>query len=182
MNCHQEDGQLPKFDEVRDFALTTGENAATIEAVLGIYATQAELKDAFDRDQNMYRTARAALGINKLGATTMHTLDDTHLGLIDIGGAAAAVGLTVEDFKRALDASPQTFPPEVVTLRSQGGSVQRDSFEAILPDLIAALGLGRQIRVGGSATSSSAPVNSATNPPAAPASAPTNTPPVSTRR
>ncbi len=155
MNCHQEDGQLPKFDEVRDFALTTGENAETIEAVLGIYATQAELKDAFDRDQNMYRTARAALGINKLGGTTMHTLDDTHLGLIDINAAAAAVGLTVDDFKRALDASPQTFPPEVVTLRSKGGSIQRDSFEAILPDLIAALGLGRQIRVtGGSASPS----------------------------
>jgi Planctomycete cytochrome C len=147
MNCHQEDGQLPKFDEVRNFALATGANAATIEAVLGVYATQADLKDAFDRDQNLYRTARAALGINKVGGTTMHTLDDTHLGLIDINGAAAAVGLTVDDFKRALDASPQAFPPEVVTLRGQSGAIQRDSFESILPDLVEALGLGQQISV-----------------------------------
>jgi hypothetical protein len=164
MNCHQEDGQLPKFDEVRNFALATGANAAAIEAVLGIYATQAELKDAFDRDQNLYRTARAALGINKVGSSTMHTLDDTHLGLIDINGAAAAVGLTVDDFKRALDASPQAFPPEVVTLRGQGGAVQRDSFEAILPDLVLALGLGRQIRPAQSSAASSSGSVSATSP------------------
>lgn len=147
MNCHQEEGQLPKFDEIRNFTLATGANAQVIEAVLGLYATQAELKDAFDRDQNVYRTARAALGINKVGATTMHTLDDTHLGLIDINAASAAVGLTVDDFKRALDASPQAFPPEVTTLRGQNGAIQRDSFEAILPDLVLALGLGEQIRV-----------------------------------
>jgi hypothetical protein len=164
MNCHQEDGQLPKFDEVRNFALATGANAATIEAVLGVYATQADLKDAFDRDQNLYRTARAALGINKVGSTTMHTLDDTHLGLIDINGAAAAVGLTVDDFKRALDASPQAFPPEVVTLREQGGAVQRDSFESILPDLILALGLGRQISVSTPSAASSATQPRSTTP------------------
>jgi hypothetical protein len=163
MNCHQEDGQLPKFDEVRNFALATGANAAAIEAVLGIYATQADMKDAFDRDQNLYRTARAALGINKVGSSTMHTLDDTHLGLIDINGAAAAVGLTIDDFKRALDASPQAFPPEVVTLRGQGGAVQRDSFEAILPDLVLALGLGRQITLVRNNNVSSANSTSATN-------------------
>jgi hypothetical protein len=170
MNCHQEEGQLPKFDEVRSFALATGGSAAEIEAVLGIYASQADLKDAFDRDQNLYRTARAALGINKVGSSTMHTLDDTHLGLIDINGAAAAVGLTVDDLKRALDASPQAFPPEVTTLRGQTGSVQRDAFEAILPDLILALGLGRQIpprsivRTGttGSSSTSSTGTSSAT--------------------
>lgn len=168
MNCHQEDGQLPKFDEVRDFALATGANAATIESVLGIYSTQADLKDVFDRDQNLYRTARAALGINKVNGTTMHSLDDTHQGLIDLDNAAAAVGLTVDDFKRALDASPQAFPPEVITLRGQGGAIQRDSFESILPDLILALGLGRQISVRGvsstgqTSTSSSTPTSSTT--------------------
>jgi mono/diheme cytochrome c family protein len=168
MNCHQEDGQLPKFDEIRDFTLSTGASAAEIESVLGLYATQADLKDAFDRDQNLYRTARAALGISKVGATTMHTLDDTHLGLIDINGVAAAVGVTTEQLERALDASPQAFPPEVVTLRTTGGAVQRDSFESVLPDLITALGLGKQLvvssRVGSSrATSTSATSTSTTS-------------------
>lgn len=150
MNCHQEDGQLPKFDEVRDFALRTGANAAEIEAVIGIYATREELQDAFDRDQNLYRTARAAIGVSKVGPTTMHSLDDTHLGLIDINGAAAAVGITAQELSRALDASSQAFPSEVVTLRSPGGTVQRDGFEAVLPELIEALGLGVQLRVNSS--------------------------------
>jgi mono/diheme cytochrome c family protein len=150
MNCHQEDGQLPKFDEIRDFTLRAGANAAEIEAVIGVYATKAELQDAFDRDQNLYRTARAALGVSKVGATTMHSLDDTHLGLIDINGAAAAVGITADELERALDASAQAFPPEVITLRNPGGAVQRDGFEAVLPELIEALGLGVQLRVNAS--------------------------------
>jgi hypothetical protein len=147
MNCHQEDGQLPKFDEIREFTLQTGENAAVIDAVLGIYATEAELQDAFDRDQNIYRTARAALGITKVTPTTMHQLDGTHLGLIDINAAAASVGVTAEQLERAIDASAQAFPAAVITLRNEGGSVQRDAFEEALPELIDALGLGQQLRV-----------------------------------
>jgi hypothetical protein len=147
MNCHQEDGQLPKFDEVRDFTLRAGNNAAEIEAVIGVYASREELQDAFERDQNIYRSARAALGVTKVGPTTFHSLDDTHLGLIDLNGAAAAVGITADELERALDASSQAFPPEVVSLRVPGGTVQRDGFEAVLPELIEALGLGAQLRV-----------------------------------
>ena len=147
MNCHQTDGQLPKFDEIRDFQLNAGANAQQIEQVLAVYVTRNELQAAFDDDQNRYRTARAALGVSKLTNSSMHQLDDRHLGLLDLDGVAAVVGLPANDVKRAIDASPQAFPPEIVTLRTQGGGIQRDSFESIIADTIQALGLGEQLRV-----------------------------------
>jgi hypothetical protein len=147
MNCHQTDGQLPKYDEIRDFQLNAGANAREIEEVLAIYVTRDELQAAFDDDQNRYRTARAALDIVKVTNTTMHQLDDTHLGIIDLNGVASVVGLKSAELQRAIDASPQAFPPEIVTLRTKGGGIQRDSFEAIMGDLITGLGLGEQLLV-----------------------------------
>lgn len=151
MNCHQQDGQLPKYDEIRDFQLSAGANAQEIEGVLALYVERGQLQAAFDEDQNRYRTARAALGIKKMTNTTMHALDDTHLGIIDLDGVASVVGIPANVLERSIDASPQAFPPEIVTLRTKGGGIQRDSFDAIIGDLIEALGLGEQLRVRGSA-------------------------------
>lgn len=147
MNCHQSDGQLPKYDEIRDFQLSAGANAQEIEKVLAIYVSRNELQAAFDEDQNRYRSARSALSITKVTNTSMHALDDTHLGIIDLNGVASVVGLKSADLQRSIDASPQAFPPEIVTLRTKGGGIQRDSFESIIGDLIEALGLGEQLQV-----------------------------------
>lgn len=147
MNCHQVDGQLPKFDEIRDFQLNAGANAQEIEKVLALYVPRDELQAAFDADQNRYRNARAALGIKRMTNTTMHQLDDRHLGIINIDGVAAVIGLRADELKRAIDASPQAFPTEIVTLRTRGGGIQRDSFEAVVGELIEALGLGQQLLV-----------------------------------
>lgn len=147
MNCHQVDGQLPKNDEIRDFQLNAGVNAQQIERVLAVYVPHPTLQSAFDADQNRYRTARAALGVDALSNTSMHQLDDRHLGVLDIDDVAAVLGLPGADLKRAIDASPQAFPPEIVTLRTQGGSIQRDAFETIVSQLLQALGLGQPLRV-----------------------------------
>ena len=160
MNCHQSDGQLPKYDEIRDFQLSAGANAVEIESVLAIYVPRAELQAAFDEDQNRYRTARSALSITNVTNTTMHSLDDTHLGIIDLNGVASVVGLKSSDLQRSIDASPQAFPPEIVTLRTKGGGIQRDSFESIMGDLIEALGLGQQLLVNNAGQRVSANVNS----------------------
>ncbi|MET0388930.1 MAG: hypothetical protein ABW321_23355 [Polyangiales bacterium] len=147
MNCHQEDGQLPKYDEVRDFQLNAGVDAEEIEQVLALYVTRQELQAAFDKDQNRYRTARSALKIEKLTNTTMHQLDDTHLGIVNLNGVAGACGITVDQLKRAIDATPQAFPPEITTLRTTNGGIQRDAFEAAFDATIKALGVGDQLLV-----------------------------------
>ena len=149
MNCHQEDGQLPHYDEVRDFEISAGANAQDINEVLGIYAERSVLQSAFDSDQNRYRSARSQLGIKNVTNTTMHTLDNIHLGILNLDSVASVLGISTRDLQRAIDASPQSFPPEIVTLRTQGGGIQRDSFDGIVRDLIEALGLGQQLVVRG---------------------------------
>jgi hypothetical protein len=121
-------------------------NQAELEAVLAIYADRETLQAAFDRDQNRYRSARSALGIQNVGDTTFHTINDTHLDVLNLNMVAAVLGVTTTELGRALDASPQAFPPEIVALRTQGGGVQRDALEAVIDDLILALGLGDPLR------------------------------------
>jgi mono/diheme cytochrome c family protein len=150
MGCHQEDGQLLKSDEVRSFVLNTGSNAAETERVLALYVEAPVLSAAFSKDQNRYRSARAALSIQNVNTKTFHLLDDTHQGVIDINGVAGAIGIETAALIRALDASPQAFPQAIVTLRETGGGVQRDAFEAVLSDLVRALGLGTQLLASGS--------------------------------
>jgi mono/diheme cytochrome c family protein len=145
MNCHQVDGQLEKPDEIRDFQLSAGANANEIEQVLALYVPYEELKAAFDADINRYRNSRAALSIKRMNNATMHQLDNRHLGVIGLDGIAAVIGLRADELRRAIDASPQAFPPEIVTLRTPDGGIQRDSFEAIFADLIQGLGLGQQL-------------------------------------
>jgi len=170
MGCHQEDGQLLKTDEVRSFVLNTSASAAETERVLALYVEPSVLSAAFSEDQNRYRSARAELKIRNVNGKTFHLLDDTHQGVLDIDGVAGAIGIRTEALIRALDASPQAFPQAIVTLRETGGGVQRDAFEAVLADLIRALGLGTQLLVRGSSVNRAPPAENPLTPPA-PASA-----------
>jgi hypothetical protein len=146
MGCHLKDGALPKYDEIRDFQLQAGADAQEIEAVIALYVSREELKAAFDEDQNRYRTARTESGGATVTNATLHALDDAHLGILNIEAVASVVGISKNQLQRAIDASPQAFPPEIVTLRTNGGGIQRDAFDAVVGDLIEALGLGRQLR------------------------------------
>jgi mono/diheme cytochrome c family protein len=145
MNCHQVEGQLEKADEIREFQLSAGANANETEQVLALYVPAAELTAAFQADKNRYKSARAALGIKRMDNRTMHQLDNKYLGVVNIDGVAAALGLSTEQFKQSVDATPQAFPPEIVTLRKPGGAIPRDSFEAIYEDVVEGLGLGQQL-------------------------------------
>jgi mono/diheme cytochrome c family protein len=147
MNCHMEDGMLPKYDEIRDFVLNNNNGAADVENVLALYASRNTLQSVFADDQNIYKTARAAAGISALGNTTIHSLDNVFLDIMHINDVAAVLGVSTEDFERALDASPQAFPPDVVTLRNQNGAINRDSFEAVVDGIITGLGLGAKLDV-----------------------------------
>lgn len=146
MNCHQRDGQLIKLDEIRDFQFNAGANAQQIAEVLALYPKPEELNALFAEDQGRYHDARTASGVSKLSNSTMHVLDDTHLGVIDVQGVAATLGLTTAQFQRAIDASPQSFPAAIVTLRAKGGGIARDALEAVFAELVEALGLGRTLR------------------------------------
>jgi len=147
VNCHAETGMLPKYDEVRDFVLSTGDNAADIEKVLALYGDRNTLQSLYEEGSNIYKTSLAAAGVTSIGATTMHSLDNVFLDVMHINDVAGAMGLTTEDFERAIDASPQAFPPEIITLREANGAINRDSFEAAIDGIILGLGLGQKNQV-----------------------------------
>jgi Planctomycete cytochrome C len=146
LGCHQAQGVLEKYDEVRDFLLKSGPSAQVIEAALGLYADRASLSEAFAADRELYLKARARLGVKQLEERTIRALDNTHLGLMDIAAAAGVLGIDPEQLARALDASTASFPPEILALRVLGGAIQRDAFDAVVGDVVEVLGLGRPLR------------------------------------
>ncbi len=149
MSCHQVDGVLAHYDEVRDLVRTTS-SAAVYESVAALYGDPTALSAAFDSDQSAYRAARDQLGLAHLDESTLHALDDAHFGVLDLTSAASVLGIEATALKRALDAAPQTFPVEVAALRADGGGIQRDAFDALVGDVFSALGLGTQLRVAAS--------------------------------
>ena len=142
MNCHQTDGVLARTDEMRSLILQTGSSAQQIEDVLTLYPENETLQAFFSQDQNRYRSARSALGAASVATDTFHTIDRTHQGVLDLDAVAAILGVEPARFERAIDASPQVFPAEVAALRSPGGGVQRDAFEAAFGRVLEGLGLG----------------------------------------
>jgi len=151
MNCHMEDGMLPKYDEVRDFFMANNNNAADLEKVLALYVDRNKAQSDFEEDANLYKTAKAAAGVTALGATTMHSLDNVFLDIMHLNDVASVMGVSTEDFQRALDASPGAFPPDIVTLREQNGAINRDSFEGVIDGIITGLGLGTKLQLNAAA-------------------------------
>lgn len=145
MNCHGVSGILPKFDEVANHVRDTAANAAEIEAVLRLYGSQARLAAAFEGDRTRYVTAMSRLGITRLTTQTLHQFDGAHQGLINLRVAAAVLGISVADLTQSLDSAAIAFPPEIATLRRQGGQIQRDTFEQIFPVLVEVMGFGRAL-------------------------------------
>jgi hypothetical protein len=146
LGCHQSQGVLEKYDEVRDFLLASGPSAQVIEAALGLYADRTSMSEAFAADRELYRKARARLGMEHVEERTLRALDNTHLGLMDINAAAAVLGIDASELERALDASTASFPPEILALRVLGGAIQRDAFDTVVDDVVEVLGLGRALR------------------------------------
>jgi hypothetical protein len=146
LGCHQGQGVLEKYDEVRDFLLASGPSAQVIESALGLYADRTSMSEAFAADRELYRKARARLGMEHVEERTLRALDNTHLGLMDINAAAAVLGIDTSELERALDASTASFPREILALRVVGGAIQRDAFDAVVDDVVEVLGLGRPLR------------------------------------
>jgi len=111
--------------------------------VLALYPEDEIFQAAFRSDVALYKSARSELGISNLSNTTFHALDNTYLDTLNINDLASVLGIGAVELKRALDASQGAFPAETFPLR-QGGSIQRDAFEAIIADIMACLSVGRQ--------------------------------------
>jgi mono/diheme cytochrome c family protein len=143
MSCHGDQAIAAKADEVRDAIKATGNSAQEIADVLALYADKTTTDKLYAKDQAIYGSARTSAALKALKNGSMHQIDDRHLDVLNLSEVAAVLGVTDEQLQRALDAGPQEFPASLRALRTDGGEVPRDGFEAAFGPLVTALGLGK---------------------------------------
>jgi hypothetical protein len=142
-NCHAVTGTLPKNDEIRDHVRSNG--SEDLNEVLRLYPERSVMQELFEEDSNRYRSALSSLGIDTLTERTMHTVHQRHLDELTLEDVAAILGLEAEALEQALDSSIVQLPPSFAALRREDGTMDRDSIDADIGDLVEAIGLGSQI-------------------------------------
>jgi hypothetical protein len=142
MGCHQ-NGLIPRNDDVRPDVIRNG--AADVDAVLSVYTPLEDMLLLFEEDNARYRLAKEAALVSLPNERTMHSVHDTHLDAIPIQGVAAVLGITLEDLERALDQAAAQLPREIISLRTPGSTIDRDTLDALFDDIITAIALGRPI-------------------------------------
>jgi hypothetical protein len=65
-----------------------------------------------------------------------------HQDVLTAGDTAATLGILESDLTAALGANLQGLPAEVANLRQPGGVIHRETFDAVVANLVTALGLG----------------------------------------
>jgi len=144
MGCHA-NGIIRKDDTLRDFVLTTALDANEREEALELYVPVAEMTALFEEDNERYARARTTADIVKFDTRSMSRMVNGHEGLLSLGMVAAVLGVPIGELEAALDSTPQAFPPEIVTLRQDGGNISRQAFEQVFEGILQGLGLGTPI-------------------------------------
>ncbi len=145
MGCHNPNGIIEATDTVRLAASQNLVDPREREAALELYVTRDIMEGLMVNDQRRYGEARREAAITNFGADSMSRLVNGHEGNLAIGVIAGTLGIETAVLQDALVTSPRLFPDEILTVATPGGSISRSGFEAIVDDIILALGLGAQI-------------------------------------
>jgi hypothetical protein len=144
-SCHLGKGIALKDDEVRAYVVLAATDGRTIDDTLAVYPQVAELRAFAGADNDRYLSALAATGFDLEDDGVVNRLVRKHQDALDLTAVAAVLGIDPGVLTASMAVSPQVFPPEALTLRDEGAVLYRESLEAIMPDLVQAIGLGFQI-------------------------------------
>ena len=142
MSCHSH-GINPKNDQIRAHVQA---NASAFpkeerETILKLYPPAEELRELMRQDTERFEKAAAATGA-KAGATEpIMALAAQFEAPLDLRRAAAEVGLTPKDFLANLEQSPE-IGRAIGALKLPGGTVQRQTFVRIFPEIVDTWGFG----------------------------------------
>lgn len=144
MGCHNGDGIIPKDDEVREYAEA---NLPAIERdeVLGIYPEESRLESLQTEDAERFEQARDAAGIDPDASVPVLRTVLRYESNMTPEDVAGVLGITTERLSEELEASIGSLPDEILPLRSSGGTIDRDTFEAVEDEVVCAIGLGEPI-------------------------------------
>jgi hypothetical protein len=144
--CHLARGIELKDDEVRSYVALVAADARTIDQTLAIYPPREQMAAFVRADSERYLDAVRATGFALSDENAINELVRSHQDTLGIAGVAAVLGIKESTLDKAMIASPQVFPPEILTLRDRGAVIHRETLDAIFPDVVEGLGLGAQIQ------------------------------------
>lgn len=142
MSCHVR-GLHPKSDQVRAHVEkhpnSFGKDDVAI--VKAIYPPEAKFKALMDEDVERFTKALEKVGAPASDNEPILALTLRYEGELDLAAAAAEVGFKPEDFSARLTRAAALARP-LGPLNVKGGTVQRQVFLTLFPDLLREFGLG----------------------------------------
>jgi mono/diheme cytochrome c family protein len=144
--CHLTRGIIHKTDQVRDYVENSPAPGYVIDRTRELYPEAAEMQDRMDGDIERYRNALAQTGFPTGDQTALIRRVRTHDDLLDINAVAGVLGLPADELQKALESSPQAFPPEIATLQRPSATIYRNVLDQAFPALVFGLRLGQVSR------------------------------------
>ena len=142
MSCHVT-GIIPKADQIREH-LDKKPNAFSrtdADTIRALYPGKDKVLAAMEEDGKRYAEAVAKTGAKVARNEAVSTITIKYEADIDLGLAAAEVGLKPETFRDRINAS-DVLTKQVGALRTPGGTISRQLWVAAFGDLVRELGLG----------------------------------------
>ena len=133
--CHAT-GLNPISDEVRDYVQANSRdfNADDFQEIQDSFLEQAEIDATLRIDMQLYQSALARSGLDKLKIDPVEAVYERFDGDVDLGVAAGDLGLSADELRNNLALLSQQVDPQLSVLR--GGSLLRAGFEELyLPAL-----------------------------------------------
>lgn len=136
MTCHQR-GIIPKADQVRAHVLKNLQafSKADVEAIRALYPPEERMRALMDEDSARFARALKKVGVSAEDLEPISATALRYEGTLDLAVAAAELGLRPEDLADRLSKSP-SLARVLGPLQVRGGTVQRQAFLELLPEVV----------------------------------------------
>lgn len=142
MSCHYR-GINPKDDQIRDYAQKNPKafSRADAELIQSLYVPKEKMKALMDEDAERFRKAVEKTGGRISAFEPVMTMTLRYEADVDLPTAAAEVGLKPEEFLDRLGRT-ESLARNLGSLRTAGGTVQRQVFIQAFADIVREMRLG----------------------------------------
>jgi WD40 repeat protein/mono/diheme cytochrome c family protein len=149
MGCHFR-GLLPKDDQVRAHVLKnpTAFARADRETILALYPPAARMRARMKEDMDRFAAALEKAGVPLTEPEPVESAVLRYESVLGLTEAAAEAGLKADDFAARLRRAP-ALSRSLGALLARGGTVQRQVFEEIFPEVVRVFDLGRETALTG---------------------------------
>jgi len=147
MGCHAR-GVIAHRDELRAHVLANARafdrrDPSITGRVVALHPPAAELAAVFARDAARFEVSLRQLGVDPAAAEPIDLVARDYEAELDLARAASELGVTGAQLSRVLGGE---LGRRLGALRTPGGTVKRETWDPLVPELVRRLGRGRPIR------------------------------------